>query len=95
MPKFLLAVFVKFRKNYFGEIQEEKGVGQKASHTYPKLLAERKKPANLSISSRFQAAIQMVRKHEKLDGYNPYHYTLWYTIKLPFPQKAMSPVYCR
>lgn len=43
MPKFLLAAFVKFRKKYFGEIQEEKGVGQKAAHTHPQLLAEREK----------------------------------------------------
>lgn len=55
MPKFLLAALVKFRKKYFGEIQEEKGVGQKASHTHPQLLAEREKTANLNISSRFQA----------------------------------------
>lgn len=95
MPKFLLAAFVKFRKNYFGEIQEEKGVGQKASHTYPQLLAEREKTANLGISSRFQAVIQNVGKHKKLDGYNPDHCTLWYTIKLPFPQKETSPVYYR
>lgn len=61
MPNFLLAVFVKFRKNYFGTIQGRKGRGRKKpSHTDSQLLAEREKKVNMNISSKFHTTTQKV-----------------------------------
>lgn len=79
MPNFLLAVFVKFRKNYFGEIQGRKGRGRKnLPHTSP---APSRKGEKSESEHHFQISYcnsegRQPEKHEKLDGYNPYHNTL-------------------
>lgn len=81
MPNFLLAVFVKFRNNYFGGIQGRKGRGRKnLPHTS---LAPSRKGGGKKSETEHQLQISYYNsesrepeKHEKLDGYNPYHYTL-------------------
>lgn len=60
MPDFLLAVFVSLERTILEGYKEEKGGGEKASHTHPQLLAEREQKVNLNISSKFHTLIQKV-----------------------------------
>lgn len=58
MPDFLLAIFVKFRQNYFGGIQRRKGRGRKKNLPHRSPAPSRKGEVNLNISSKFHTTTQ-------------------------------------
>lgn len=95
MPNFLLAVFVKFRKNYFGWIQQRKGRERKSlPHTSPapSRKGEKSESEHQLQISYCNSECREPEKNYKLDGYNPYHISQYPQSSL---SKEMSPVYCR
>lgn len=80
MPNFLLAVFVKSRKNYFGGIQGRKGRGRKNPLPHrspaPSRKGEKSESEHQLQISYDHSEDREPENHENLDGYNSYPCTL-------------------